>query len=359
MQPHRTVEVSARLDAAVGQHGGVVDRRAQLDFGCGDRRGRGVAGRAMDLRGTPQRVGVLRAGIVRPMAGHDRAALEEDPGWTDVVCPACGRNAIRSAANARSVPISASTDIAAVTSAVRSSTSRSSMARTSMPSMPSVPLISARPSLACNVIGVIPAAPACRSALTFPDRRRRRGRRGEVATGAERPVFRNGRGDPALSKSTMRSTTTGQAQISQRQRPARSSIIALTTSSSTGAHPGGVRADQRALQLFTAVGGDDGGGERSEAGGHAIDGLGRSAWAATRPASPRAPPRLRADGHRCAATATSTTESRSSPRGVNTTVRTGAASQLPATAGNYDGRVSSCRLGQENTHRLRFTRSRS
>ena len=72
--------------------------------------------------------------------------------------PGCGRRAIRSSAKARSVPSSASTDIAALTSATRKSRSRSLMASARMPSMPSVPLISARPSLAVSVNGSIPLA---------------------------------------------------------------------------------------------------------------------------------------------------------------------------------------------------------
>ena len=65
--------------------------------------------------------------------------------------PGCGRSACRSAANTRAVPSIASTLMAAVRSAVRSSRSRSVQASSSCPSMPSVPLIRARPSFSASV----------------------------------------------------------------------------------------------------------------------------------------------------------------------------------------------------------------
>ena len=84
----------------------------------------------------------------------------------DVFWPGCGRSACRSGAKARSVPSSASTLIAAVTSAVRSSVARSSRASTSMPRMPSVPLMSASPSLAVSTSGAIPASRSAAAAST-------------------------------------------------------------------------------------------------------------------------------------------------------------------------------------------------
>ena len=62
------------------------------------------------------------------------------------------------------MPSSASTLIAAVMSAVRSSISRSWQASTSIPSMPSVPLISARPSFSRRVTGSISAAASASAA---------------------------------------------------------------------------------------------------------------------------------------------------------------------------------------------------
>ncbi len=81
-----------------------------------------------------------------------------------IAWPGCGRSACRSAAKTRSVPSVASTLIAAVTSAVRSSRSRSWQASSNWPSMPSVPLISASPSFSASVTGVRPAAASASAA---------------------------------------------------------------------------------------------------------------------------------------------------------------------------------------------------
>ena len=104
---------------------------------------------------------------------------------------------------------------------------------------------------------------------------------------------------------------------------ARSSIIARTTSRSTGgAHAGGVRADQRALQLLAALGRDRDVGQRAEAGRDAVDGLGASRPAARRRRrSPPSPPRAssaRLDAAR-PARATATTSSGDSPVPVSST----------------------------------------
>ena len=73
----RAVEVSARLDAAIGQHDRVVDERDQL--AVGDRPGvlDGVAGRAVDLRRAAQRVGVLHAVVAVAVAGDERRTVEQ------------------------------------------------------------------------------------------------------------------------------------------------------------------------------------------------------------------------------------------------------------------------------------------
>ena len=119
-----------------------------------------------------------------------------------------------------------------------------------MPSMPSVPLIRARPSLACSVIGAIPAAAAAAAAIALADQREGDvGERGEVATRPERAVLRDRRGDAALSRSTSRSTTTGRTPgvpHRQRARPQqhhRPHDLVLDGR----AHPGGVGAEQGAL----------------------------------------------------------------------------------------------------------------
>ena len=79
-------------------------------------------------------------------------------------CPGWGRIAWSSGAKTRSVPSWPSTDMAAATSAVRSSIRRSAIAITSMPSIPSVPLIRASPSLAASSTGSRPAAASASAA---------------------------------------------------------------------------------------------------------------------------------------------------------------------------------------------------
>ena len=173
-------------------------------------------------------------------------------------------------------------------SAVRSSTSRSASASTSMPSIPSVPLISARPSLARSVSGATPAVATggravdqravgqARLALAEQHERRRR-QRGEVAAGAERAVLADDRRDAGVEQGEHRvdddAARAPEKPIARLR--ARSRTIARTTSRSTsGAHPGGVRADQRRLQLGRALGRDHRVGQRAEPGGHAVDRLG-------------------------------------------------------------------------------------
>lgn len=87
--------------------------------------------------------------------------------------PGCGRiGPCSSGASTLSAPSSASSDIAAVMSAVVKSRARSAQAITSMPSMPSVPLMRARPSFSSSSTGVMPAAasssPAGRSTPSGP-----------------------------------------------------------------------------------------------------------------------------------------------------------------------------------------------
>ena len=200
--------------------------------------------------------------------------------------PSCGRIATRSSANARSVPSNASVAIAAATSAVGSRTSRSARARTSMPSMPSVPLISASPSLACSVSGATPAVasavapstscPSASRAWPSPSRTsaaEASGARSPLAP--SEPCSRTTGVTPALSRASIVSTTTGRApgvahrQAAGAQQDHRPDRLALDLRT----HPGGVRADQRRLQLRRPLGGDHRVGERAEAGGHAVDRL--------------------------------------------------------------------------------------
>ena len=139
-----------------------------------------------------------------------------------------------------------------------------------------------------------------RGALAFADQGESDvGEWGEVATRAERPVLRNGRGDPGVEQVDDALDDDGaDSRVTQRQRPGpqqhhRPDHLVLDRR----AHPGGVRADQRALQLLAALGGDHRGGERPEPGGHAVDGLGGTGVGGDEPgAGFERRPRLRADG---------------------------------------------------------------
>ena len=76
----------------------------------------------------------------------------------DTAWPICLRSgACRSGANTLSVPSKPSILIAVVMSAAVHRFRKSAIAIINIPSIPSVPLINARPSFACNSIGVIPA----------------------------------------------------------------------------------------------------------------------------------------------------------------------------------------------------------
>ena len=133
----------------------------------------------------------------------------------DAAWPGCGRSACRSSAKTASVPSSPSTLIAAVMSAVVSSSRRSSSASTSMPSMPSVPLISARPSFSRSTTGVMPcaasASAASRSApggVAHPalahQRQRAVRQRREVAGAAEAAVLVHHRGQAGVQQRGVR-----------------------------------------------------------------------------------------------------------------------------------------------------------
>ena len=174
-----------------------------------------------------------------------------------------GASPRRSSAKARSVPRSASVDIAPAMSAVTSSTSRSASASTTMPSIPSVPLISARPSLARRTSGATPASRhAVTPSISVPSRAARRalteqheGRRGErcqVATGSERAVLGDDRRDAGVEQRHDGLDDGGAGpgvthrQAAGAQQHHRPHHLALHL----GAEPGGVRADQRQLQLL-------------------------------------------------------------------------------------------------------------
>ena len=197
--------------------------------------------------------------------------------------PGCGRRACRSAANTASVPSSASTLIAAATSAVRTSRARSCAASTSMPSMPSVPLISARPSFSASTTGVIPAAASASAAATSSPvgvahhafaggGQRARGERGEVARAAERAVLGHHRRDPGGEHGGVDARGLGAhagatgRQRGQAQELQRTHDLALHL----GPAARGVRAHQRTLQLGALRDRDVPRGQRAEAGGDAV-----------------------------------------------------------------------------------------
>ena len=146
-----------------------------------------------------------------PLPASSARRLAAEAAW-----PGCGRRACRSAANTASVPSSASTLIAAATSAVVSSRRRSARASTSMPSMPSVPLISARPSFSasCDRLDAVRRAAPRRPgssdaggvahlALAHQRERDRRQRR-EVAGAAERAVLVHDRRDAGVEHARRR-----------------------------------------------------------------------------------------------------------------------------------------------------------
>ena len=157
-------------------------------------------------------------------------------------CPGCGRASWYGAANATSVPSSASTDIAAATDAVR--TSRSASASSSAPSadISCVPLSSASPSFGSSVQR-LQAALAERDQrrhdlavdlhLAAADERQREvGQRREVPGRADAALLRDDRVDPGSSK----------AQIGRRAAAGSPSARARACSPAAAASRGRPRA---------------------------------------------------------------------------------------------------------------------
>ena len=224
--------------------------RSPSELGAGDPLGvpERVACRAGHLGRAAQRVGVLDAGIaVRGDWRRSQSRRATRAGWWRWrPAPAAGAARRSSAANARSVPSSASTDIAAAMSATLSSAPRSAHASTSIPSIPSVPLISARPSFGPSAIGSIPARRSQRGP-PGPDRRDppaipRRSAEAHSARAARGPRSHRASRARARPASVRRSAAPGSALRPPGRAPehpiasdrARSSIIARTTSRSTG-----------------------------------------------------------------------------------------------------------------------------
>ena len=286
----RAVEVAARLDPPVGQHDRVVDERHQLALG--DRPGvlDGVPGRAVDLRRAAQRVGVLDPVVAVAVAGHDRRAGEQARAGSprSTAWPTCGRIADEVLGER---PVGAEQRLGRSwrrrCRPTRSSTSRSASARTSMPSIPSVPLIRARPSLARSTSGAAPASatavapstsePSATAGRALAEQhQRRRRQRGEVAAGAERAVLAHDRRDAGVEQGEHRldddraGAREAHRQAAGAQQDHRPHDLALDLR----AHPGGVRADERRLQLGRALGRDHRVGQRAEPGRHAVHRLG-------------------------------------------------------------------------------------
>ena len=155
-----------------------------------------------------------------------------------------------------------------------------------MPSMPSVPLISARPSLAASVDRLQPgrraarrppasAAPSLPSTQPSPS-----STSAQCASGARSPEAPSEpcSGTHGVMSWLSRSTSAcgdqrpyagvAQGQRADPQQHHRPHHLARHRR----ADAGGVRADQRVLQLGPALGGDERVGQRAEAGGDAVDG---------------------------------------------------------------------------------------
>ena len=298
---HRgAVEVAVGLDPVLlRQHHRVVDRRRQLPPGDRGAVREGVPRGAVHLRRAAQRVGVLDPVAVRPAVRGDHPAVGQD---RHQVGRGVGLARVRPerlelGAKTRSVPSWASTDIAAATSAVRSSTSRSRSASTSIPSIPSVPLIRASPSLAASSTGLETRGGQRLGGrhqravgvadLTLPDQGERAVReRREVAGAAERAVLVHHRRDPVGEQvgDQLRGLRPDAGvpgrERGEPQQHQRADHLALHL----GAGAGGVRADQRALQLRAHLGRDVPGGEGAEPGGDPV----RRGLGARR--APRRPP---------------------------------------------------------------------
>ena len=113
-----------------------------------------------------------------------------------------------------------------------------------------------------------------RLALAEQDERRRR-ERSEVTAGAERAVLAHDGRDAGVEQGEHRvdddrpGAGVAHRQAAGAQQDHRPDRLALDLRT----HPGGVRADQRRLQLGRPLGGDHRVGQRAEAGRHAVDRL--------------------------------------------------------------------------------------
>ena len=220
------------------------------------------------------------------VAGDDRRAGEQRPqvGRAARPGPAAGAAPAGRRRTPRSVPSSASTLIAAVMSAVRSSSPMSWQASSSMPSIPSVPLISARPSFSAAPTGSMPAAASASAAGTRRPSASRPspspisasaqcGQRGQVAGAAQRAVLGHDRRDAGVEQRRVapRPCRGGRRCAPWPASTGRSSIMrADDLALHLGARPGGVRPDEAALQLGAQLRRDVPVGQRAEPGRDAV-----------------------------------------------------------------------------------------
>ena len=163
----------------------------------------------------------------------------------DATTPGCGRSAVSRSSNTRSEPSAASTLIAAVTSAVRTSRSARETARIPIASIPCVPLTSARPSLALSSSGSSPAerrtSPAGLGSPSTSSSPRPTSGSARFASGARSP---DAPSEPCsgttgirsrFSISTIRSTTSARTpECPSASTCARSSSIARASSRESG-----------------------------------------------------------------------------------------------------------------------------
>ena len=245
--------------------------RSATAGGVGD----GVAGGAVHLRGAAQRVGVLHTVVAVAMAGDDRRAGEQaaqvggaaSPGRPAAASP---RDPRRTPGRCRAAPRPTSPP---AMSAIGSRSSRSCEGQHEHAEHP-VGAVDQRQALlgpqrarGCDAGGASAPAPSTSGAVGEPrlaladEHERGGGERGEVAARAERAVLVHDRRDAGVEqrrRSPRRPRAGRRRSPSPGCGPAAASSPAPPRVSTLGPEPGGVRADQRELQLGRALGRDDG-----------------------------------------------------------------------------------------------------